>query len=241
MYGTTAHNGRLQAAASEFGGYVCDVPLDTGEVVRNDNMNDPKRHLRGNTPRSAHVQAKPPRRLPSTVRRQQDGPHSRTDNGGAAVGPPPRPAVPLADVRLLRSVEARLTSDRVGARAAPVCNATTRRRPRSPAPLERAPLPIRLLRVEEEALVEEPDFARAPPTGAAAPRRSRTSARAGTRPRPTASAHIASRGRERPQDALLSAPRRRRGAEDRATSLVLGIVGGTASNSTLGARGPHRG
>ncbi len=106
--------------------------------------------------RASQVETGPPCCLRAPLASQGDRTHGGPEACGRPVRPPPPAAVPLPDVRLVRSVEQHLSSTWISARSR---SAVYRYGPladsRRPPQRERSPLPVGLLGIEEESLVED--------------------------------------------------------------------------------------
>ncbi len=119
----------------------------------------------GAASRAAHVEARPPRGLGSPLASECHCSCGRSGTCGHPVAPPAERPVPLSDVRLLRGVEEQLPPTRVLARPCAVVNGDDMTTERC-MPTKRCgtALPVGLLPVEEETLVEKTDLAQRLPT-----------------------------------------------------------------------------
>ena len=236
-----ADDGNLPAAACRLDGDVADVALDAGEVSGRNDV-DHARHRSVTLQRSdgaAKVQESPASRLRSALARQ----HECTCDGAEAcsdpIQQPASPPVPLPNVGLLCRMKQCLASSWVRARAcARVLGDGIDADGRCPASLTRSPLPIGLLRVEEETLVEQTDIV----DGLARQQERGTddeSSACRQTPEPERLGPHSRRRRERPADALVLR-RRARGGEA-LPPLHAGSLGGarTRLSSRMAARRQH--
>ena len=146
--------------------HLADVPLDPGERIRDDHVGDPQARpaeLRLRPQRAPAEEPEPVRRLPTATAREDDDPCTRSGQRCSAVGPPPERSVVLADVTLVGCLEVGLPGDRIPAGpGADVGRGHVGAECHPPTVVGGPALPVALLGVEEELLVEPTDVRERP-------------------------------------------------------------------------------